>query len=171
MHILIRISELQSDDVDLWTQSPIYIKSSGEPLKYSWSNGKHNLFVLTYRVLWQKLENENPRKLTCIVRPSIRTRHQLLWSGFRSSRIRVQIRQDQDSRSKNHQDPDPGYGTNILNHISESLEQFFGSKYLNSFMRMRTRESFFRRWIPGWKKFVSPIRDKHSGSGMYLCSS
>jgi hypothetical protein len=50
MHILIRISELQSDDVDLWTQSPIYIKSSGEPLKYSWRNSKHNLFVLTYPI-------------------------------------------------------------------------------------------------------------------------
>jgi hypothetical protein len=41
-----------------------------------------------------------------------------------------------------------GSGINNLDHISESLEQFFGLKYLNSLMRIRD---------PGWKKLTSGI--------------
>jgi hypothetical protein len=41
-----------------------------------------------------------------------------------------------------------GSGTNNPDHISESLENFFGLKYLNSFSRIRD---------PGWEKFGSGI--------------
>jgi hypothetical protein len=41
-----------------------------------------------------------------------------------------------------------GSGMNNLNHISESLEHFFGLKYINSLMRI---------WDPGWEKFGSGI--------------
>jgi hypothetical protein len=49
---------------------------------------------------------------------------------------------------------------NKPDHIFESLETIFGSKYLNSLMQIRD---------PGWKKFESGkekirIRDKHLGS-------
>jgi hypothetical protein len=37
-------------------------------------------------------------------------------------------------------------GINNPDHISESLEKFYGLKYLNSLMRIRD---------PGWKKFGS----------------
>jgi hypothetical protein len=49
-------------------------------------------------------------------------------------------------------------GMNIPDHISESSETIFWSKYLNSLMRMRIRESFLTL-DPGWKKIQ--IRDKH----------
>jgi hypothetical protein len=57
------------------------------------------------------------------------------------------------------QDLDPGSGSGMNNpeHISGSLETFFGFKYLNSLMRIRD---------PGWQKFVSGIRDgKNSDLG------
>jgi hypothetical protein len=53
----------------------------------------------------------------------------------------------------------PGSGMNNPDHISESLENFFGLKYLDFLMRI---------WDPGWKKFGSRIRDKRSGSATML---
>jgi hypothetical protein len=44
-------------------------------------------------------------------------------------------------------------------HISERLETVFGSKYLNSLMRIRD---------PEWKKFGSGIRDKQPGSATLM---
>jgi hypothetical protein len=55
--------------------------------------------------------------------------------------------------------PGSGSGMNIPDHISESLETFFGLKYFNSLMRMRMRIR-----DPGWKKFESGMREKHPGS-------
>jgi hypothetical protein len=60
---------------------------------------------------------------------------------------------------------------NILEHIYESLEQFFGLKYLNSVMRLRIRirdPGIFFTLDPGWKKFRSVIRYKHSESATLL---
>jgi hypothetical protein len=51
-------------------------------------------------------------------------------------------------------------GMNNLDHISESVEQFFRLKYLNSLMRMRIRirdPGIFLTLDPGWKKFGSLI--------------
>jgi hypothetical protein len=48
---------------------------------------------------------------------------------------------------------------NNPDHISNSLEIIFGVKILNPLMRIRD---------PGWKKFGSGIRDKHSGSATSL---
>jgi hypothetical protein len=49
-----------------------------------------------------------------------------------------------------------GSGMNNPDHITESLKQFFGLKYLNSLMQI----------LDG--KFGSGIRDKHSGSATLL---
>jgi hypothetical protein len=54
---------------------------------------------------------------------------------------------------------------NNLDHISESSENVFGLKYLNSLMRIwdhRFRKEKIRIWEPGWKKIR--ILDKHPGS-------
>jgi hypothetical protein len=62
---------------------------------------------------------------------------------------------------------------NNPDHISESLEPFFGLKYLNSLMRIRDPEwknsdpgSEIRN--PGMKKIGSGIRDKPPGSATLL---
>jgi hypothetical protein len=62
-------------------------------------------------------------------------------------------------------DPDPGprSGMNIPDHISESLEQVLGLKYLSSLMRMRIQiwdPKIFLTLDTGWKKFGSRFRDK-----------
>jgi hypothetical protein len=45
-----------------------------------------------------------------------------------------------------------GSGMNIPDHITESLEPFFGLKYLNSLMWMRIRDpEIFLTLDPGWK--------------------
>jgi hypothetical protein len=53
----------------------------------------------------------------------------------------------------------PGSWMNNPDHISESLETIYASKYLNSLMRIRD---------PGWKEFGSGILDKHPGSATLL---
>jgi hypothetical protein len=52
---------------------------------------------------------------------------------------------------------------NIPDPISERLETFFGSKYLNSLMRIRDPGIIFTL-DPGREKFGSGIRDKNPGS-------
>jgi hypothetical protein len=51
--------------------------------------------------------------------------------------------------------PDPRFGINNQDHISESFETIFGLKYFNSLMCIRDL---------GWKKFGPGIREKHPGS-------
>jgi hypothetical protein len=47
-----------------------------------------------------------------------------------------------------------GSGMNNPDHISESLEKFFGLKYFNSMMLI---------WDPGWEKFGSGMEKNGSG--------
>ncbi len=57
---------------------------------------------------------------------------------------------------------DPGSGMNNPAIISESLKTIFGVKILKFFKA--DRDLGWKNSDPGWKKFGSRIRDKHSGS-------
>jgi hypothetical protein len=66
-----------------------------------------------------------------------------------------------------------GSGMNNPDHVSESIENFFGGlKYLNSLMRIRDPEwNNCRIWNPGWKKVGSGIRNgkkSDPGSGINI---
>jgi hypothetical protein len=52
-------------------------------------------------------------------------------------------------------------GFEIPDHISESLENFFGLKYLNSFMQIRIQNLVDP--ASGMEKFGFGFRDKHPG--------
>jgi hypothetical protein len=55
-----------------------------------------------------------------------------------------------------------GSGMNNPDHVSESLKQFFGLKYLNSLMQIRD---------PGWKKFRSGINNPDPQYCKQLCTT